>query len=283
MKFIYLIMTIFLLAACEPMKNSMKSASLASKSNSLTNDTLNIEEPIEEDVEVNCNFNGEAIADGASVVAYQTAIVDHDETCQQEIRTCTDGVLSGTYTSNVCTVSGELLCEFNGQVLHEGQSTIAFRTETTPYGTTCEAENRTCENGQLLGTYNYSQCNVGEARHCTFQNRVIAHGESTTAYSSATAASCSSETRTCNDGTLSGSYAYAGCQDVCEPGYIRASSGECVIPKCATGEHRDCGYENINLPQDCNKDNQWEPSYFGLGGEWMFIRTNCYYRDIGIL
>lgn len=288
MKFIYLIVAIFLLAACEPMKNTMKAADLSSKSNSLGGDALNIEDPVgDEPIDVDCNFNGEVIADGASVIAYQEPIVDHDKTCVQEVRTCADGELSGTFTSNICTVSGELLCEFNGQVLHEGQSTIAFKTETTPYGTTCEAENRTCSFGQLLGTYEHSTCNVGEARSCVFNNQVIAHGDSTTAYSSPTAASCSTETRTCYDGTLSGSYAYAGCQEVCPDGYIRASTGLCVIPQCPAGAHRDCGYTtdnngSINLPQDCNADNQWVPSYFGLGGEWMFIRTRCYYDDLGI-
>lgn len=61
----------------------------------------------------------------------------------------------------------------------------------------------------------------------------IAHGQSTTAYQNATVPynqSCVSQTRTCNDGTLSGSYAYASCSqdeaDACVLGGVTVEHGD---------------------------------------------------------
>ncbi len=51
----------------------------------------------------------------------------------------------------------------------------------------------------------------------------LAHGDSATAYRAATYpdSSCASETRTCSDGTLSGTFADASCGWVCPAGFVR--------------------------------------------------------------
>ena len=49
---------------------------------------------------------------------------------------------------------------------------------------------------------------------CTFNSQTVAHGSSVTAYSASSVAygsTCQSETRTCSDGTLSGSFTHASC------------------------------------------------------------------------
>lgn len=48
---------------------------------------------------------GGSIASGQSVTAYQSATVVSPATCQPQTRTCTNGTLSGTYTSQTCSVT----------------------------------------------------------------------------------------------------------------------------------------------------------------------------------
>jgi hypothetical protein len=56
----------------------------------------------------NCTFNGQTVNSGASVTAYLSNNVPHDQTCQSETRTCTNGTLSGSYTYPACTISFSL-------------------------------------------------------------------------------------------------------------------------------------------------------------------------------
>ena len=49
-----------------------------------------------------CTFNGRTIEHGNSVTAYKTAAVPYGQTCQSQVRTCNDGVLSGNYNFSVC-------------------------------------------------------------------------------------------------------------------------------------------------------------------------------------
>ncbi len=73
-------------------------------------------------------------------------------------------------------------------------------------------------------------CIAAASASCTFNSQTIAHGASVTAYQSATVAqgqSCSSisQTRTCSNGTLSGSYINASCTEQASqtPSSIRMS------------------------------------------------------------
>jgi hypothetical protein len=55
---------------------------------------------------------------------------------------------------------------------------------------------------------------VGSAKSCTFNGKAIASGSSVTAYLASSVASgqtCKNQARTCSNGTLSGTYAYASC------------------------------------------------------------------------
>ncbi len=49
-----------------------------------------------------CEFDGKPLASGKSVVAYETSSVAVGLTCNQELRTCDNGKLSGTYTYSAC-------------------------------------------------------------------------------------------------------------------------------------------------------------------------------------
>lgn len=51
-----------------------------------------------------CTFNGQTIASGSSVTAYQSASVPYGSTCVSQTRTCSNGVLSGSYAYASCSV-----------------------------------------------------------------------------------------------------------------------------------------------------------------------------------
>jgi cytochrome c len=52
-----------------------------------------------------CQFNGQAVASGSSVNAFQAASVPFATTCTSQARTCTNGTLSGSYTFASCSVA----------------------------------------------------------------------------------------------------------------------------------------------------------------------------------
>lgn len=52
-----------------------------------------------------CVFNGQSVANGGTVTAWQTSSVSAGQSCVSETRTCTDGVLSGTFAYPSCAVS----------------------------------------------------------------------------------------------------------------------------------------------------------------------------------
>lgn len=53
-----------------------------------------------------CTFNGQAVANGSSVTAYQMQypMQNQGQSCISETRTCTNGALSGTYQYATCTL-----------------------------------------------------------------------------------------------------------------------------------------------------------------------------------
>lgn len=74
------------------------------------------------------------------------------------------------------------------------------------------SETRSCSNGVLSGSYTYATCSAPVS--CTLPwGGTLANGASTTAYQTSTSSNCASaaETRTCSNGTLSGSYTYQTC------------------------------------------------------------------------
>lgn len=54
---------------------------------------------------LSCTFNGQTIQSGNTVTAYQSSSVTSPATCQSEVRSCTNGTLSGSYTAASCSVT----------------------------------------------------------------------------------------------------------------------------------------------------------------------------------
>ena len=163
-----------------------------------------------------CTFNGQTVASGSSVTAYQTQTVPQGSVCASQARICSNGTLSGSYQYGTCTSqSAATSCTFNGQTVASGQSVTAYQSSSVASGSQCVLQTRTCQNGTLSGSYQYNTCTVqSAAASCTFNGQTIASGSSVTAYQTSSVASgsqCVSQTRTCSNGTLSGSYTYASC------------------------------------------------------------------------
>ncbi len=161
-----------------------------------------------------CTFNGQAVSHGTSVTAYAASSVPFGQTCQSQTRTCTNGTLSGTYTAATCSVAPAANCTFNGNTVNHGSGVTAYQTASVPYGQACAGEARSCSNGTLSGSYPEASCSISPPADCDFNGTPVSHASGVTAYQSnevPAGETCQSETRTCTNGSLSGSYTYPAC------------------------------------------------------------------------
>jgi hypothetical protein len=161
-----------------------------------------------------CLFNGQTIAHGSAVKAYQNSSVAYGGTCSSEDRTCNNGVLSGSFSYASCNVNAPASCLFDGQTIAHGASAKAYQASSVPYGSTCSSQDRVCNNGSLSGTYTFGSCNVDAPAACLFNGQTVAHGATVKGYQTSSVAfgqTCVSQDRTCSNGVLSGSYSYGAC------------------------------------------------------------------------
>jgi len=94
----------------------------------------------------------------------------------------------------------------------DGYSNTAYSSPTVPFGSSCSSQTRTCSGGSMDGSYGYTSCTVDAPADCSLPwGGSITHGDSRTAYASYNADTCSSETRSCYNGSLSGSYGASSC------------------------------------------------------------------------
>jgi hypothetical protein len=157
---------------------------------------------------------GGTIANGQSTTAYSAAIAPVGQVCSAfaQTRTCTNGTLSGSYTQGACTPAACTL-PWGGSIA-SGQSVTAY-SSAGPVGQSCGAvaQTRTCTNGTLSGSYGQQSCTALCAKP---GGGTISSGQSLVAYSRASVMAplvCLSyaQTRTCTDGTLSGSSTMLSC------------------------------------------------------------------------
>ncbi len=162
-----------------------------------------------------CLFNGLTINHNESVSAFRTSSVTAGQTCERESRFCVDGQLSGSFLFNNCSVDAPRSCLFQDiNVPHQG-SVIAYQSLSVASGQNCVSETRTCNNGQLLGSFEHKSCSITNNQNsCQLSGQVIPHGGQILAYNTSTpllATDCQSEIRSCNNGVLSGSYTSPQC------------------------------------------------------------------------
>lgn len=96
------------------------------------------------------------------VTAYSSATVPYNLTCESELRTCTSGVLSGTFSAPTCEVLTPASCAgpaWAGTVAHNANIT-AYPSSAVAFGGVCTQEVRTCTDGVLSGTATAQSCEV---------------------------------------------------------------------------------------------------------------------------
>jgi len=113
----------------------------------------------------------------------------------------------------------KLACTFHDKSIPNGQSVIAYSAESLVYDAKCSsvAETRTCNDGELSGSFEFNSCVEEPPATCTFDNKTVEHDGFVTAYSLSLVEwneSCGDrkETRVCDNGTLSNiEYVYPTC------------------------------------------------------------------------
>lgn len=131
-----------------------------------------------------CLFNGQTIADGQTITAYQSSTVPGGQSCMSEVQTCTNGVLSGTFQYASCVPNAPASCLFNGNTLVDGMNITAFQSSTVPSGQTCISQTRTCKNGILSGDYTFLSCQAASTKClANMATSVSSSGKTTCTYS----------------------------------------------------------------------------------------------------
>lgn len=173
-----------------------------------------------------------------------TARLAQIATCHAEFRLWR--TVSGTET---CL--GLIPCDlpWTGQVIDQA-SVTAYRDSAVPFGSTCQSETRTCDNGTLSGTYTNQTCTVSPPSSCILPwGGALAHGASVNAYANAGSCggTCTPQTRTCFNGTLSGTYTSPTCSSAC---------ASCNLPWGGTivhgGSTTAYGYNSVPYGSNCN-------------------------------
>jgi len=267
------------------------------------------------------------IAHGGSYIYYQTSVVPCADTCSSQVRVCDNGNLSGSYTATSCFPACGPVCGFNGCELGEtcgtcptdcgacplncpaapggplahGFSRTYYLTSSVPCGDSCVSESRTCNDGTLSGSYTNTGCSVvGCPLDCpTAPGGFLAHGQSRTYYQSTAIPcgnSCQSQVRTCNNGSLPGTYTNTAlCTPYChstlyviDPGPM--NSGQCCLDfgcntmgddfQDAVNQNNDCGTRVFSYGVDMWFANQtpspiqcWQGS--GIRVDMLWRRVSC--------
>ena len=192
---------------------------------------------------------GGSVAHGSSVDAYSSSSVSYGNSCNdvKQTRTCTNGVLSGSYTNENCVVGNPSSCTLDGITKNHGESHTFYLSSSPTYPTLCEGISRTCDDGSFDGSNSYgeSSCTDPTPSSCSLPwVGSVNHGDSVTAYQSSSVPygnSCTSQTRTCNDGTLSGSYTNQNCE------IEEATGAQCVQYVGVTPYYIDDGESTSQL------------------------------------
>jgi hypothetical protein len=167
-----------------------------------------------------CNLPwGGTIDNGQTTTAYNTTSVPFGNLCASEQRSCTLTTLGGTaaYQYGSCyTIAGAACSLPWGATVSHGNASTAYASSTVSYTTgACSSETRNCWNGSLSGTNTKESCTVLPAAACNLPGGgSIVHGASAVAYKNVLepyGGACQPQTRSCNDGSLSGSYANDSC------------------------------------------------------------------------
>ena len=162
-------------------------------------------------------------------------------------------------------------CQFNRTNMFVGDSVIAYQTSTVPTGNTCVSESRVCRGGRLSGSFQYSTCLPGVPAACLQNGTTIPHGRSIKFYQTNSVqfgAACTSEDRTCNNGSLSGSFTFSEC-NVQQP-------GECVVSGLRFAHRtQKLFFKNLTVPYGQNCQSEYRQCHNGSVVNGSFTELTC--------
>ncbi len=250
-----------------------------------------------------CSFNGSVISHESRVNAFLESAVPYGQLCSSQERVCNNGTLSGSFAYASCSSGSPQACLFDGKTIHHGGKIKAYLTSAVSYGQLCSSqeEERVCNNGTLSGSFAYASCSSGSPQACLFDGKTIPHGGKINAYLTSAVPYgqlCSSQERVCNNGTLSGSFAYASCnQPIANPSGCGTShlntfsnpptSGLCNLGSASTvswttnGNHGvfnwTCGNDHCRaFSPDCPSSMTWTVGQFSCSGSNGGVTTNYF-------
>ncbi len=120
-----------------------------------------------------CTLDGEEVSHGSSITAYESETVPYGEGCASEVRTCTNGTLSGAFAYTSCVVDEPASCTLDGVTVAHGDSRTFYSVSDAVAGQLCSdhALSRTCNNGVLSGSsaYEYATCGCTPFYSCSGQ------------------------------------------------------------------------------------------------------------------
>ncbi|OGG58487.1 hypothetical protein A2765_02020 [Candidatus Kaiserbacteria bacterium RIFCSPHIGHO2_01_FULL_56_24] len=169
----------------------------------------------------NCSQGGLTAVSGLTADFYSVTAAPLGSSCasNKTTRQCVNGNFSGNpaYQYGSCSDTANQ-CIVNSVTIANGVSQQFYSRSSVNTGDACSSytQTRTCTNGVMTGASNfmYSSCIVDVPDSCSVGGIAVAHGSSRTFYTqdlATSTVSCSAygQSRTCNDGVLSGSGEYS--------------------------------------------------------------------------
>lgn len=236
-------------------------------------------------VGTSCTVGGITVPHGTSRYFYSTSTLSYTSNQQcsaiSQLRTCSNGVLSGdaAYSAPSCVVSKD--CTENGILVLNGTSRTFYSQSSVLFGQSCDAfkQTRTCTNNALSGSgaYKFGSCQVGAAKSCTVGEKTLASGSGYTFYSVSSVRynqTCDlyAQNRVCNDGIMTGSstYSYASCAP--------AEQKNCTLDgqTFAPGKHKVYSQRTVSGGQSCNSVAQVRTCTNGVwSGDAKYDKARC--------
>lgn len=203
-----------------------------------------------------CQFNGQYITSGTSITAYLAGSVPYGSSCSSELRTCNNGVLSGSFTAATCTAAAAANCRLGATVVDNGESVQVFSTNMVAYGQSCTTvqEPITCNNGvfdfadgSLASNNYYTSCAPASTTSCQLNNQTLKTGDSVSGYlqqAVPVGQTCNKSTATCDNGVITGVPLPTPDPNL-PPGFPGKSPGNLYIPLYNTCDVGGCVFEGI--------------------------------------
>ena len=129
-----------------------------------------------------CKVGSTYVADTKTITTYSQAVAPFGATCDQydQVRTCKNGTLSGSFTNVSCKVQEGSACAVNGGSIAHTASATLFSDDSPSAGHTCamNSQVRTCFNGNLSGNdaFVFKSCSdtIALSQNSNFANALSA-------------------------------------------------------------------------------------------------------------